>query len=64
MSWKKHFTVYKFANQQGSQSSGPTTGRYSKFQIICQKFIADNQTGLNDIFNMIKWTQILKLMRH
>ena len=31
MSWKKHFTVYKFANQQGAQSGGPPAGRYSKF---------------------------------
>jgi len=31
MSWKKHFTVYKFANQQGNQSGGPPAGRYSKF---------------------------------
>ncbi len=30
MSWKKHFTVYKFANQQGDHS-GPPAGRYSKF---------------------------------
>ena len=61
MAWKKYFKDANLSPISGEKVPNFAKRNYSSYLPM---FIQDIQTEFKDIFNMTKWIQTVKLMRH